>query len=167
MRGWTGLEIEPMCRQLRGLATLMLTLGLTVGCTHVVSPLARDAAGSATLAACDGPPRCIVSRDDAGKRRVEPLRLDASPSLARLQLMLWLTGQEGVEIVTAGDDYIHAVFITPRLRYRDDVEFLLRAEDDGSRIDIRSESRIGWYDWNTNRKRVEHMRRELAAAGMR
>ncbi|MCC5888101.1 MAG: DUF1499 domain-containing protein [Gammaproteobacteria bacterium] len=153
-----------MSRQLFGLAILLLALGLIAGCAQV-RPAGGE--GRTALAACDGRPSCVVSRDDAGNRRIEALQIDASPNLARLKLMLWLRGQEGVEIVTVSDDYIHAVFITPRIRYRDDVEFLLHSEQDGTRIDVRSASRIGWYDWNANRNRVERMRRQLGAAGFR
>lgn len=147
-----------MSRHLLAVASLCLT----VGCTHVTT-VASNAETRSGLAPCDGPPRCVVSHADAGDRRVEPLRFDASPGVARLKLVQWLTGREDVQVVAASDDYIHAVFITPLMRYRDDVEFLIRAADDGTRIDVRSASRIGWYDWNTNRHRIEHLRRELGA----
>ena len=144
----------------------LVIFGLAVGCATVAPP-ESGAEGVTELAACDGPPRCVVSRDDAGDRRIDPLRFDASPGVARLALMQWLTGQEGVEVAIASDHYIHAVFTTPRLRYRDDVEFLIRADQGGTRIDVRSASRIGWYDWNTNRNRVEGLRRALTAGGGR
>lgn len=121
----------------------------------------RDVAGEPTFEPCGSAPRCVVSTDGDGPRRVEPFAFTASPLIARLTVLQLLIGRDDVEIVTATDDYLHAVFTTPRLRYRDDVEFLFR--DDG-RIDVRSASRVGWYDWGTNRNRIESLRNQLAAA---
>ncbi|TVS18163.1 MAG: DUF1499 domain-containing protein [Gammaproteobacteria bacterium] len=120
----------------------------------------RDRDGNSDFEPCGTAPRCVVSLDDAGSRRIEPLMYTTSPLLARLHLMQLLVDRDDVEVVTAVDDYIHAVFVTPRLRYRDDVEFLIR--NDG-RVDVRSSSRIGWYDWGTNRNRIESLRTQLAA----
>lgn len=152
-----------MPRRLLILSVILLCIGFSAGCAQLGRSVDHNP-GSPALAACDGPPSCVVSRDDAGERRVEPLRFHSSPGVARLVLLHWLVGQEGVEVVTANDEYIHAVFVTPLLRYRDDMQFLISAENDGTRVDVRSASRIGWYDWNANRNRVERMRRELAPA---
>lgn len=47
------------------------------------------------------------------------------------------------------------------MRYVDDVEFLL--DPARSRIDVRSSSRIGYYDFQINRERIEDIRRRFAA----
>ncbi len=135
-------------------------LAMLAGCAASGS-VDRDAAGDPTFQPCGSAPRCVVSTNGDSTRRIDPLGFTESPLIARLTLLQLLIGRDDVEIVTATDDYVHAVFITPRMRYRDDVEFLFR--DDG-RIDVRSSSRIGWYDWGANRNRIESLRRELAAA---
>lgn len=149
-----------MIRTLLPLAALLLA-----GCMPGSHLVERD--GARQLAPCDGPPRCVASHDDAGDRQVQPLRVEASPHMARLALMQYLKGREDVEILRAEDDYIHSVFITPRLRFRDDVEFLIAADGDATRIDVRSESRIGYHDLGTNRQRIESLRSHLGPAGVR
>jgi uncharacterized protein (DUF1499 family) len=49
---------------------------------------------------------------------------------------------------------IEAVDITPMLRFRDDIVVRIRAHGKGSRIDIRSASRLGRSDLGMNAKRI-------------
>jgi uncharacterized protein (DUF1499 family) len=53
-------------------------------------------------------------------------------------------------------NYIHAVAITAFFKFVDDVEFHFRPEE--GRIDMRSESRVGYSDLGANRKRLEKIR---------
>lgn len=69
---------------------------------------------------------------------------------------------ERTTIVVADDRYVHAEVVSPWRVYTDDLE-LLRGE--GDRVDVRSTSRIGYYDFGVNRERVEALRRRLAEAG--
>ena len=62
------------------------------------------------------------------------------------------------EIVTATEDYLHAVCRTPR-GFADDVEFRLHPEE--GVIHVRSASRVGIGDFGVNRKRVEALRERL------
>jgi len=66
--------------------------------------------------------------------------------------------------VTGDADYLHAVFTTRTMRYRDDVEF--NARPDRNEIAVRSASRVGYGDLGANRKRVEWIRAELAKLGL-
>jgi len=69
---------------------------------------------------------------------------------------------ERTTVVAADDRYVHAEVASPWRIYTDDLE-LLRGE--GERVDVRSTSRIGYYDFNVNRERVEALRHRLARAG--
>lgn len=65
------------------------------------------------------------------------------------------------EIVTASEDYLHAVCRTPR-GFADDLELRLDAEE--SAIHVRSASRLGIGDFGVNRKRVEALRQRFQSA---
>lgn len=58
-------------------------------------------------------------------------------------------------MITHDAGYIHAEVTSSIMGYVDDVEFVFLPEQ---RIDVRSSSRIGYYDFNVNRKRVERLR---------
>lgn len=67
----------------------------------------------------------------------------------------------GSRVVTVADGYVHAEFRSIVFGFVDDVEFLV--DEANGRIDVRSASRVGYSDLGTNRRRVEDIRRRLAA----
>jgi len=65
------------------------------------------------------------------------------------------------KIIEISDSYIHAQFWTRFFRFVDDVEFLF---DDAARIiHFRSASRVGYYDFGVNRRRMIEISKRYAA----
>ena len=114
------------------------------------------------LKPCPPKPNCVCSRHDASPRhRVEPFAVSGDPAQAISRLKSLLEGLPRTRIVTATDDYLHAVCRT-RLGFPDDVECLLSPEENV--IHVRSASRVGYSDWGVNRRRVEGLRRRYRGA---
>ena len=78
-------------------------------------------------------------------------------SLDKIEAILRQSGT--TQIVKREPDYIYAQSTTPLLRFTDDLEFWLDAEQ--GVIHVRSASRIGEDDLGTNRKRAETIRAEF------
>jgi uncharacterized protein (DUF1499 family) len=62
------------------------------------------------------------------------------------------------------EGHIEAVARTPIMGFRDDVVVRVRAEPDGARIDARSSSRYGTFDFGTNAGRIRTMINEIEDA---
>ncbi|MCA9179084.1 MAG: DUF1499 domain-containing protein [Planctomycetales bacterium] len=93
-------------------------------------------------------------------RRMEPLEIAAAQgptgALDRLQQ---ISEELGATVVERSDDYLRLEFRTRLLRYVDDVEFL--AVDD--LVHFRSGSRVGYYDFGVNRRRMNKIAHRYAA----
>jgi uncharacterized protein (DUF1499 family) len=64
-----------------------------------------------------------------------------------------------------GDIKIRYVAVTPVLKYRDDVDLLVHPiEDGGCVLAAYSRSRLGLYDFGTNRARLQDLFGQLRAA---
>ena len=114
------------------------------------------------LKPCPPKRNCVCSRHDASSRhRVEPFAVSGDPEEAFGRLKSLLEAVPRTRIVTATDDYLHAVCRT-RLGFPDDVECLLSPEE--GVIHVRSASRLGYSDWGVNRRRVEDLRRRFQGA---
>ena len=113
------------------------------------------------LKACPSAPKCVSSQQQ-GKHGIAPLDTAGKGVDAFNALVGVIEATDNAVLVTRRDDYLHVEFSTPTLGFVDDVECLLAS--DGSRIDVRSCSRLGYSDWGVNRKRVEMLRQALAAA---
>jgi uncharacterized protein (DUF1499 family) len=113
------------------------------------------------LAPCPNKPNCVSSFAEDEDHRIDALSIEGSDEATWLNLRRLLEGEPRVEIVTSSTTYIHAVYTTPIMRYRDDVEFLLRTNE--NEIAVRSASRVGYSDMGLNRDRIEAIRTALRA----
>jgi len=62
------------------------------------------------------------------------------------------------------DGRIEAVARTPIMGFRDDVVVRIREEPDGARIDARSSSRYGWFDFGANASRIRSLINDIEDA---
>ena len=67
----------------------------------------------------------------------------------------------GWACATATDDQIEATATTRWLQFKDDVVIRIRTHHSGTRLDIRSASRVGSSDLGANAKRIRTFLREL------
>ncbi len=100
-------------------------------------------------------PNGVSTQTDDPAKRVEPwpFRGDQASTLQAVKDAVEAYG--GAEIVTEEPDYLRVVFVTPRMRYRDDAEFHLSAET--QQVHFRSASRAGKSDLGLNRQRHERL----------
>lgn len=115
------------------------------------------------LAPCPDAPHC-VSSDADGDHAVPALALASPPETA------WSAAVEAVEamkrtrIVTRDGEYLHAECRSALFGFVDDLELHLRPAD--GVIALRSSSRVGYYDFGVNRRRVESLRKTLREEGV-
>ena len=98
----------------------------------------------------------IALQQREGYPDLRPLTLDAPPEAVFLRAVE--AGREmGWEIVESDPDRgrIEATATTPWFGFKDDVVVRIRPEPGGSRVDVRSVSRVGRSDVGTNARRIE------------
>lgn len=105
--------------------------------------------------------RCVSSQQPGTQWAIEPLRYSGSHDAARAGLLRSLAGMPGARIETSNRDYVHATFTSRIMRYVDDLE--LRFVESEHLVQVRSASRLGYYDFEVNRERVESLRAAFAA----
>ncbi|GMQ92090.1 MAG: hypothetical protein BMS9Abin11_1408 [Gammaproteobacteria bacterium] len=111
------------------------------------------------LADCPPQPHCISSMAQNPKQRVEPLQLNAMDDDTMRAIAEVLSNMGGIRIEYADDMRIEALALTPLLRFKDDLTLVL--DSSNHCLHIRSCSRIGYYDFGSNRRRIERIRRRL------
>lgn len=103
---------------------------------------------------CPQRPSCVSSVASDPEHQVAPLEDPGNVPDIMKRLRLAVEAMGG-QVVAAQAGYLHALFLTPRMRFRDDLELLVR---DNGVIDVRSVSRFGYRDFGVNRERVEQLR---------
>ena len=114
------------------------------------------------LADCGRRPNCVSSTATDPKRRVGPWRLAAEPEVAWQAVREIVAATPRTTIVEATDRYLHAEARSRLFGFVDDLELVLESDE----LAVRSASRIGYSDRGVNRRRVEDLRRALAARGL-
>ncbi|MXX67825.1 MAG: DUF1499 domain-containing protein [Gemmatimonadales bacterium] len=92
--------------------------------------------------------------------RVAPFHASGEPFDLFRRLQAVVAAMPSTHIVTATDDYLHAVCRT-RLGFRDDLEFRWCPSEGIAHVT--SASRVGLFDFGVNRRRVDRVRRKLEA----
>jgi len=145
------------------IAQALLTALLLTGCTGMTEKNI-DPARITELASCPSSPNCVSSADVGDPHYIEPVAIDGDPDDAWQTLRDILVADGSITITASGDHYIRAEATTRLLRFTDDLEFLLKRE--AGLIDMRSASRLGYWDLGKNRKRLESIRSKMQDAGV-
>ncbi len=138
-------------------AAVLAAAGLSA-CGSMGSAQLRSPDGQ--LAPCSAK-RCVSSRATDSEYFIEPLRYPGTREAAHAALLRILATMPGASVETQTEDYVHATFTTRLMRYVDDLELEF---PEGERVvHVRSSSRIGYYDFDANRERVETLRARFDA----
>jgi uncharacterized protein (DUF1499 family) len=135
------------------LVSFVVVVALCFGCTGDKST--RSGVGDRRLAGCPDAPNCVSTESQVKSHAIAPLLFRSPPDKAFGCLRETLAKMDRVRILVADQDYIHAEFRTV-LGFVDDAEFHLDRKN--RVIRMRSASRIGYWDFGVNRRRLEGIR---------
>lgn len=102
-------------------------------------------------------PNGVSSQANDATKMVETLPLSENQQETIQNLLNAIQQYGGAQIITQEDDYIYAVFKTPKAGWKDDVELWLDKRE--KKVHYRSSSRAGYSDRGLNRKRYEELTR--------
>ncbi|MFA6148400.1 MAG: DUF1499 domain-containing protein [bacterium] len=126
-----------------------------------VLPLRKDAPNSATYGGAE-----VAARQHAAYPEIRPLVSDLPPARA-FGRALSVARQMGWNIVDENrpEGRIEATAVTRWFGFKDDIVIRIApAADNGSRVDIRSVSRVGRSDIGTNARRIREFLKKFADA---
>lgn len=146
------------------LALLIVALGIrfTMLARSSETPPATLGATDGKLSPCPARPNCVSSQATRSDQVVAPLELDLEPRAALELAVAVVESMPGAKVSTAERGYLHAEFRSRLFRFVDDLELVFDPELPG--FHVRSASRTGYSDTGVNAKRVEELRRRLAAS---
>lgn len=107
------------------------------------------------LAACSNTLNCVSSQSSDPGHHVDAIVYTGTRAGAQQLMASILQRLDNTRLVAQEDGYLHATYTAPT-GLVSDVELLFPAE---KRIEVRSASRAGVFDFGANRARVENLRK--------
>ena len=117
---------------------------------------------------CPSSPNCVSSRAADRDHRIDPIPLGPVTPAAAWELIEQALAKEPrlrVADRRRAQWYLRAEAASRIFGFVDDVEFQI--DPDRNLVEIRSASRVGYWDLGVNRRRVERLRETLRASGLR
>lgn len=97
-------------------------------------------------------PNAVSSQTNIAEKFVEPLSFENSDKAIQ-DINRVLSQMSGNEVVVSDGNYLHVVFTTATMKYKDDLELYL--DQTSKQIHYRSQSRVGYSDAGLNRARYD------------
>ncbi len=115
--------------------------------------------GPSGLGGCPKSPNCVSSEAKDEQHAIRPFRIKGESDVSWPLVRDEIASMPGWVIVKATDNYIHVECKSRIFRFVDDLELYFNSSS--GIVSIRSASRIGYFDFGANRRRVELLRSEL------
>lgn len=109
-----------------------------------------------SLAPMPETPNAVSSQTDIADKKVAPLPMRGSMEQTRETILAVLRQMGRNSVQKSEPDYIHTVFVSPLMKYHDDVELFI--DEKNGLVHFRSASRVGYSDLGANKKRYEAFR---------
>lgn len=108
------------------------------------------------LRGCPRSPNCVSTFSTDPTHRITPIPFRGSLEEARERMVKIVTSMKRNRIIKSSKQYLHLEFRSALFRFVDDVEFYFDEKE--KLIHFRSASRMGYFDFGVNRKRMEKIR---------
>ena len=100
-------------------------------------------------------PNNVSSQTELPEKKVDPLPFKETQTGTMAALKKAVAAYGGGSIEKETDEYLYVIFTTPMMRFHDDVEFWLDANN--KEVHFRSASRAGYSDMGLNRQRYDEL----------
>jgi len=136
---------------------ILLILGLIACFMFIKNNMTPQNLGvnNGKLAEMPSSPNAVSSQAKTEEKKVSPLAYVENKSKSKLKIENIINEYKSAKIVTNDENYIHVVFTTSAMKFKDDVEFYFDEENEV--IHYRSASRIGYSDMGMNRARYDEL----------
>jgi len=143
----------------KGFSGFIAALVILLGCS--VKPPDETDGPKESLAPCPETPNCVSTQSSDSRHAMPPLPFIGTKDQSKTRIINIIKSMKRSKIIEISDSYIHVQFRTRFFRFVDDVEFLF---DDAARIiHFRSASRVGFYDFGVNHRRMSEISKLYAA----
>jgi uncharacterized protein (DUF1499 family) len=147
---------------LAAVVTIIIMAVVAVMVYQNLNPPSQLGLHQGRLAALASTPNGVSTMAKDSDKSVAPLNFKADLKATQLAALRAFAHMPNNQIIERNERYVHAVFFSPRMGFRDDVE--LYFDQQNQVLHYRSQSRVGYSDMGVNRQRYQRFAELYAEA---
>ena len=94
---------------------------------------------------------------------LKPIELDYSIDYVQKEIIKIIETNSRMKIINNLSGFIHATDVTPFFRFYDDIAIKIFEENDKAVVWLQSQSRLGYYDFQVNEKRIQKLHQKISS----
>ena len=94
---------------------------------------------------------------------LKPIELEYSIDYVQKEIIKIIDNKPRMKIINDISGFIHATDVTPFFRFYDDIAIKIFEENDKAVVWLQSQSRLGYYDFQVNEKRIQKLHQKISS----
>lgn len=133
---------------------IILVIIFIISCSNVIPKNIGIKNGK--LAEMPRSPNAVSSQTNITEKHVDPFKFNGNLQNTKKIIIKIIKETSNAKIITQNQNYIHVVYTTKIMKFKDDVEFYF--DNKAKLVHFRSASRVGYSDMGLNRKRYNQIK---------
>ena len=146
------------------IALFLISIVAYIGMINVIYLLAPNKKWTEFPKKCNIKTKCTrVAESNTRGYGLKPIELEYSVDHVQKEIIKIIETKPRMKIINDRTGFIHAIDVTPFFRFYDDIAIKIFEENDKAVIWLQSQSRLGYYDFQVNEKRIQTLHQKISS----
>ena len=146
------------------IALFLISIVAYIGMINVIYFLAPNKKWIEFPKKCNIKTKCTrVAESNTRGYGLKPIELEYSVDHVQKEIIKIIETKPRMKIINDRAGFIHATDVTPFFRFYDDIAIKIFEENDKAVVWLQSQSRLGYYDFQVNEKRIQTLHSKISS----
>ena len=146
------------------IALFLMSIIAYVGMINVIYFLAPNKKWTEFPKKCNIKTKCTrVAESNTRGYGLKPINLEYSIDYVQKEIIKIIETKPRMKIINDSSGFIHATDVTPFFRFYDDIAIKIFEDNGKAIIWLQSQSRLGYYDFQVNEKRIQALHQKISS----
>ncbi len=146
------------------IALFLMSIVAYIGMINVIYFLAPNKKWREFPKKCNIKTKCTrVAESNTRGYGLKPIELEYSVDHVQKEIIKIIETKPRMKIINDRAGFIHATDVTPFFRFYDDIAIKIFEENDKAVVWLQSQSRLGYYDFQVNEKRIQTLHQKISS----
>ena len=146
------------------IALFLMSIVAYIGMINVIYFLSPNKKWTDFPKKCNIKTKCTrVAESNTRGYGLKPIELEYSIDYVQKEIIKIIDNKPRMKIINNISGFIHATDVTPFFRFYDDIAIKIFEENDKVVVWLQSQSRLGYYDFQVNEKRIQNLHQKISS----